>query len=125
MAPMDGLALTRFLRTSPASPDPFLPIIMITGFADRERVHAARDAGVTEFLVKPISAAALFSRIYSIIANPRPFVRIGGYFGPDRRRRVDTFGIDERRQRNQPSPADRALARQPLSQTEINILFNS
>jgi hypothetical protein len=50
-------------------------------------VEAARDAGVTEFLVKPITAHSLFSRIAEIIERPRAFVRCEGYFGPDRRRK--------------------------------------
>jgi hypothetical protein len=47
---------------------------------------AARDAGVTEFLVKPLSAKALYERILSVVLHPRPFVRTKNYFGPDRRR---------------------------------------
>ena len=46
----------------------------------------ARDAGVHEFLCKPISARALYLRLYSVIAHPRPFVKTTTYFGPDRRR---------------------------------------
>ena len=46
----------------------------------------ARDAGVTEFLVKPLSAQALHQRILSVVAHPRPFIRTPTFFGPDRRR---------------------------------------
>jgi DNA-binding response OmpR family regulator len=49
-------------------------------------VEAARDAGVTEFLAKPIAAHNLFARITEILERPRAFVRCGSYFGPDRRR---------------------------------------
>jgi hypothetical protein len=51
-------------------------------------VEAARDAGVTEFLAKPITAHTLFSRIAEIVERPRAFVRCDSYFGPDRRRRA-------------------------------------
>jgi two-component system chemotaxis response regulator CheY len=47
---------------------------------------AARDAGVTEFVVKPITAKAILDRIQAVIFGPRPFVKTDGYFGPDRRR---------------------------------------
>lgn len=91
MTPMDGIAFTRDLRTAANSPDPFLPVIMISGHTERARVTAARDAGVTEFLAKPVTARNLFLRIAEIVERPRPFVRCGEYFGPDRRRHNDAF----------------------------------
>jgi hypothetical protein len=61
-------------------------------------VEAARDAGVTEFLAKPITAHDLFSRIAEIVERPRGFVRCESYFGPDRRRRmVDDYAGPWRR----------------------------
>jgi CheY-like chemotaxis protein len=86
MKPMDGLEFTRYVRNHDHSPNPFVPIIMITGHTEKYRVEAARDAGVTEFLAKPITAQNLFARITEIIERPRAFVRCDGYFGPDRRR---------------------------------------
>ena len=50
---------------------------------------AARDAGITEFLAKPISAKALYQRVLNVVANPRPFIRTRSYFGPDRRRNAN------------------------------------
>ena len=88
MKPMDGLEFTRQVRNAEQSPNPFVPIIMITGHTERYRVEAARDAGVTEFLAKPITAANLFARIAEIIERARPFVRCDSYFGPDRRRKA-------------------------------------
>ena len=86
MKPMDGLEFTRYVRNHDHSPNPFVPIIMISGHTEKYRVEAARDAGVTEFLAKPITAQNLFTRITEIIERPRAFVRCEGYFGPDRRR---------------------------------------
>jgi hypothetical protein len=58
----------------------------------------ARDAGVTEFLAKPISANALYQRVLNIVANPRPFIKTKTYFGPDRRRNVNpNYNGPERR----------------------------
>jgi two-component system chemotaxis response regulator CheY len=87
MKPMDGLEFTRYVRNHAHSPNPFVPIIMISGHSEKYRVEAARDAGVTEFLAKPITAHTLFSRIAEIVERPRAFVRCDSYFGPDRRRR--------------------------------------
>ena len=88
MKPMDGIDFTREIRQSPRSANPFMPIIMITGHTEKQRVETARDAGVTEFLAKPITPQSLFSRIAQIVEYPRPFVRCDTYFGPDRRRKT-------------------------------------
>ncbi len=59
---------------------------------------AARDAGVTEFLTKPISPKALYQRIVSVVTNPRPFIKTKTYFGPDRRRHASlNYAGPERR----------------------------
>jgi CheY-like chemotaxis protein len=86
MFPLDGVQFTKLIRNSPDSPNPFLPIIMMTGHSERSRVMEARDAGVTEFVVKPFTPKAFLGRIEAMVMRPRPFVRAGGYFGPCRRR---------------------------------------
>jgi len=87
MYPTDGVEFTRLVRNSGDSPNIYLPIIMMSGHAEKSRVYAARDAGVTEFLVKPITAKAILDRINAVIFKPRPFVKTETYFGPCRRRR--------------------------------------
>ena len=89
MEPLDGLDFVRLVRTADDSPNPYVPIIMLTGHTEAHRVMEARDAGVNEFLSKPISARGLFSRMLKVIDDPRQFVRTKTYFGPDRRRRSD------------------------------------
>jgi len=89
MKPVDGIEFTRMVRQGNDSPNPYVPIIMVTGHTERLRVESARDAGVTEFLAKPITAQNLLLRIAEIVERPRPFVRCEGYFGPDRRRHRD------------------------------------
>ena len=99
MPGLDGVELTRKLRTDPASPNPYIPILMMSGHADRARVLQARDAGVTEYLVKPISVALLAQRLRAVTEKPRPFVRANEFFGPDRRRRSSVeYRGPERRQ---------------------------
>ena len=89
MAPVDGVEFTYLVRNSPDSADPYLPIIMLTGYADKVRVFEARDAGVTEFIVKPVTGRALVDRLNAAIFKPRPFVKCEDYHGPCRRRRQD------------------------------------
>ena len=86
MFPMDGVEFTRLVRNSTDSANPYLPIIMMTGHSEKSRVQEARDAGVTEFVVKPITARAILERMQAVILRPRAFVKADTYFGPDRRR---------------------------------------
>lgn len=97
MEPIDGLEFIKNLRQHPASPNRFVPVIMMTGFSSRLRVETARDIGVTEFLVKPFTARDLYARITQTIEKPRKFVEAKGFFGPDRRRRLDTSSAIPRR----------------------------
>lgn len=87
MPVVDGITFIHRVRNAKESPNPYVPIIMVTGHTERHRVEAARDAGVTEFLAKPVAVKKLLSRVLEIVERPRPFVRCTGYFGPDRRRR--------------------------------------
>ena len=87
MEPLDGLDFVRMVRNNDDSPNPYVPIIMLTGHTELQRVIESRDAGINEFLAKPLSAKALYQRIVTIIENPRPFIRTENYFGPCRRRK--------------------------------------
>ena len=118
---MDGLEFTRKVRLSRESPNVFTPIIMVSGHSERGRIIAARDTGVNEFVVKPISAQSLFDRIQAVIERPRPFVRVKRYFGPDRRRKTVEHGGEERRVAK---PATAAPSDQAMSHSEVNALFN-
>ena len=92
------LDFVRLVRTAKDSPNPYVSIIMPSGYTEYGRVIEARDAGANEFLAKPISAKALYQRFAAIIDNPRLFIRTKHYFRPDRRRQ-DTGpprGVPER-----------------------------
>ena len=94
----DGREFTQMIRQQSANANPYVSIIMLTAHSEMKHVMAARDAGVTEFLAKPISAKALYGRILNAVANPRPFIKTQTYFGPDRRRNANpTYGGPERR----------------------------
>jgi len=130
MLPMSGLKLTQLIRKSPESPNPFTPIIMVTAYREREHVFKARDSGVTEYVVKPVSPKGLFSRIEAVIERPRRFVRVGEFFGPDRRRHNKEFDGNDRRgqDKNPASKPDAAAAqaekKRDMGQDEINQTFN-
>ncbi len=126
MEPLDGMDFTRMVRTANDSPNPFVPIIMLTGHTEMNRVAEARDAGIHEFLAKPISAKALFSRIRAVVERPRPFIRTGGmlgYFGPDRRRQLmPGYMGPERRKKDAGAVEDGEGGE--LSQDEVQALLN-
>lgn len=98
MPGFDGLELTRMLRQPDVYANAYVAVIMLTGHSEKAHVTAARDAGVTEFLAKPISANDLYQRILNVVINPRPFIRTESYFGPDRRRHLNpNYNGPERR----------------------------
>ena len=98
MQPLDGLEFTNMIRTAPDSTNPYMPIILITGYSEKKYIVAARDNGVNAVLCKPISPIDLYQRLAAVIERPRPFVKTGSYFGPDRRRGIqENFPGMERR----------------------------
>ncbi len=98
MEPMDGIELTEEIRKGPLSPNRLVPIIFLTGYSSAKKVLQARDAGATEFVVKPFSAADLAKRVAYVINRPRDFIDCGTYFGPDRRRlKEDAYYYGEMR----------------------------
>lgn len=84
----DGLMLVRRLRRDPDDLGR-IPIILMIEAPDAALVIAARDAGVNEIVIKPPSVEALVRRLMSVLKAPRPFVRVKGFIGPDRRRLAD------------------------------------
>lgn len=87
MSPIDGLEFSRMLRDDTTHPATRVPVMMITGFAEKQTVEAARDAGVSEFLAKPVTVDGVAARLRSVVENPRTFIRSSSFAGPDRRRR--------------------------------------
>ncbi|MDP6572338.1 MAG: response regulator [Rhodospirillales bacterium] len=108
MEPEDGIQFVKNVRSAEDSPNRLMPIIMVSGYSEESRVLAARDAGANEFVVKPLSATSLFTRIQWVVENPRRFVTTDTYFGPDRRRKDVPFKGEDRRVSDQEekAPAD-------------------
>ncbi len=94
---VSGMDLVRMIRTNKDSHNPYVPVIMASAYSERHHVMAARDSGITEFLVKPFSAKRLFARLLAVCHDERNHVRSKDYAGPDRRRRADGPPGAERR----------------------------
>jgi len=89
MEPVNGFELTQWVRRSPKSPNPEIPIIMLTGSSDLETIYTARDYGVSELIIKPVVPKQVLSRLHAVLEEPRKFIRSKNYIGPDRRRSND------------------------------------
>lgn len=87
--PHDGLTTTRQIRASPLGQRRKLPIIVMTAYSTRANIASLRDAGATEIVCKPLTAAKVLARVASVLLKPREFIVSENFVGPDRRRASD------------------------------------
>jgi len=91
---LNGAELVRIVRSPGVFPMPDVPIIMLSGHGERWRVLEAVRLGVNEYLIKPVSAKAIYDRLVSITPQPRPTVRLGDYYGPEPRK-LASEGVED------------------------------
>lgn len=65
----ESMTLVRVLRTSPDSPCPDTPILVMSGHTEYEIVMQARKVGVSGFLSKPISAEKFYASIAKVLEH--------------------------------------------------------
>jgi two-component system, chemotaxis family, chemotaxis protein CheY len=65
MEPMTGLELLKLVRADSALKS--LPFIMVTAESKTENVIAAKQAGVSNYIVKPFNAETLKAKIASVL----------------------------------------------------------
>ncbi len=70
MEGMDGVECVRQIRALSCD-NSQVPIIMVTGYTETSLQKEAREAGVNDFLGKPISPQSLLGRIVSVIESTR------------------------------------------------------
>ena len=83
MRPMDGVEFTRRLRTGDEVGNPYVPILMVSSHTEHSLVRGALDAGITQFLAKPLTAKALGARLMAIVEGTGAQVRSNSFSGPD------------------------------------------
>jgi DNA-binding response OmpR family regulator len=95
---VDGMVLSRAFRRSDL-PCREAPIIMVFTEVKAAQLLGARDAGVHEFLRRPISLGDLERRLDAVSGRPRDWIEAVNYVGPDRRRfnSADYKGPSKRR----------------------------
>jgi CheY-like chemotaxis protein len=86
---MTGLEFTREIRRNTTGLPREVPIILLAAVIDHDQLMAARQAGINEFLLKPVSAQGVLSRIEEVVLRPRKFIDSRNYVGPCRRRKQD------------------------------------
>ena len=67
MEPMTGIQLLRHVRSDDKLKH--LPFVMITAESKSENVIAAKEAGVSNYIVKPFNAATLRSKLVSVLGE--------------------------------------------------------
>ena len=80
MAPMNGHELLQRQRLRTNKPACFVPSIVLTAHGRKSLVREAFDAGATQFLVKPVTAAALLQRIEWVLDDNRPYDLMGAKY---------------------------------------------
>ena len=104
---ISGAQLARVLRDKWRSPNPDVLIVMMVASAKADILKQACDAGVENFIRKPVTAESLLKRIAGTLVRPTRFVSGGGYFGPDRRRaNSGDYGGVERRKTPKTAPVE-------------------
>lgn len=98
MGQVSGAEFVSYVRTHPESPNPCMPVIVLTGYTHDGLAQEVREVGADDFVAKPISPRILMGRMMRVLQSPRPYVRGGGYLGPDRRRHRGGLIDHERRQ---------------------------
>lgn len=96
-APVDGVKFLNVLRKGNNKLPHAIPVMFVTVRAERDRILEARDAGASEIMLKPFTAAQLKARLTTTVHKPRAFVESQVYVGPDRRRRADDGKAADRR----------------------------
>jgi CheY-like chemotaxis protein len=95
MQPMDGYAMTRAIRAMRGAPadkarnqGPDIPVLMLSGHVGSDMLARARDDGVTDYIVKPVSPQLLYERLLEAVARPVHVVETATYRGPSPTRRL-------------------------------------
>ncbi len=82
---VDGVPFPLAARRAEGVLNPMLPIFLVCAAPMRRQVEGARNDGITDVLVRPISAATVIRKLRGAVLAPRPFILASGFFGPDRR----------------------------------------
>ncbi|BCW91070.1 Sensor histidine kinase RcsC [Alphaproteobacteria bacterium SO-S41] len=83
---MDGIQFTQQVRQVFTGARRALPIVLMMTLPTAGRICEARDAGVNDIMLKPVSIRSLGAKLTQAVSGARPFIDRPAYVGPDRRR---------------------------------------
>lgn len=92
-----GIDFVQRLRRSSDFVTATTPVVVVTAHTQLGRIKEIINAGADEILAKPVRADRFYQRIANIVNARRQFVRIGDYFGPDRRQLIQSNSSERRR----------------------------
>ena len=72
MKPMGGLELVEALRNGSATPNPNLPVILVSGYLDAFLADLGDLVDSDELLTRPVNPDVLRARILSVLRKSRP-----------------------------------------------------
>lgn len=96
LAPLSSIEFSKQVRNSQMANNA-VPIIILTSTGSPEAIVAARDAGVDDYLTRPIVMRRLLNSFVSVLCLPRTFIKSKTYVGPNRRRKKMPHNGPERR----------------------------
>jgi len=101
-----GLEMMRYIRRSPQSPNPRIPVIAVSPRRELSTINAVINAGGHEYVLFPASGDTLVKKIMAAWQTTRPWIEQSDYVGPCRRRREDKAysGPERRAERKAKAP---------------------
>ncbi len=82
MMPIHGIDFVNHIRRELPDPQRRIPILMCSGYTEMSRIIEARNAGISDFLCKPVTAADLYDKLHRAIFEPKEFIIADNYIGP-------------------------------------------
>lgn len=125
LPPAGGFELTHRIRSSEVSDYRTIPIVILTHDTRTTIISRARDCGANMVIAKPMSPNILYDRLAWVALTPRKFVDAPGYFGPDRRFKIEGFPNGIGRRKSDSVTEIGESAGPALGQSEIDNLFNA
>ena len=85
IGPIDLWEFAGRLRLDEKARNRRVPIIVMTQNPQLKLVELARDTGINDIIVRPLSVSAVKRRLQSAVLAPKPFIAADCFAGPDRR----------------------------------------
>jgi len=103
---MNSIELIGQIRFGFADERRMTPVLLTVSLPTIAIIREARDAGVDDILLKPLTIGGLTSKLLKVTPPGRTFVETATYCGPDRRRHARATARTPRRRKDDRPPGD-------------------